>query len=360
MTSPRSIRAVRSAALLLVLALTLPLAACSEEPESLPTPTVTVDPEIAADKNAVPEPELPTVWPLTGVETKKVADRPALAVKIENSVAARPQSGLEHADVVWETIVEFQVSRFIAVYQSQIPDAVGPVRSARPIDLRVVPPLNGLFVFSGAQAGVVRLINGTSELQPISNNDGAAGLYRVGSRRAPHNVYGSLETVLKSADSKHSEAPTEQFAFALEADKAVAVLDGEDTSQLSLRMSSAANPSWRWDAKASAWMRSEGASPAMAASGQQLSATNVVVIQTKQFNSKFKAQAGVPVPDLELKGSGKALIATGGKTVTATWKKKDDASPLTLETNDGEPALLAPGNTWVELMPMPGGSYSTE
>lgn len=360
MTSSRSIRALRSAALVLVLGLTLPLAACSDEPEALPTPTVTVDPEVDADKDAVPEPELPTVWPLTGVEVKKVADRPALAVKIENTAAARPQSGLEDADVVWETIVEFQVSRFIAVYQSQIPGEVGPVRSVRPIDLRVVPPLNGLFVFSGAQAGVVRLINGASGLQPISNDDGAAGLYRVGSRRAPHNVYGSLETVLKSADSKHSEAPSEQFAFALEADKAVAVLDGKDTSLLKLTMSSASNPSWQWNAEESAWMRSERAGPAMAASGKQLSAANVVVIQAKEFNSRFKAQAGVPVPDLELEGSGKALIATGGKTVVATWEKKDDASPLTLVTKDGEPALLAPGNTWVELMPMPAGSYTTE
>src|SRR3954454_10568237 len=44
-------------------------------------------------------------WPLTGVPADAVADRPALAVKIENSIDSRPQTGLNTADVVWEEVV---------------------------------------------------------------------------------------------------------------------------------------------------------------------------------------------------------------------------------------------------------------
>lgn len=360
--SPRPSRvwARRATASVCVLALGLALGACSDDPEPIPTPTVTVEAPVESDKEQVPEPELPTTWALTGVESDKIVDRPAVAVKIENTVAARPQSGLEDADVVWETIVEFGVSRHIAVFHSNLPDEIGPIRSARPADLHVVSSLQGLFVFSGAQRGVLNLINKSKNLQAVSHDAGAAGLYRVSSRRAPHNVYGSLDEFVDQAKGDFTKAPAEQFAFAREPEQAAAIMDGTKTSKIALRLSDAARPNWEWNSKSSTWHRSEGSTPAMAASGDRLGATNVVLIEAKSFNSAFKAQGGAPVPDYKLKGKGTAVIATGGKTLEVVWKKKNDAAPLTLETADGEPAHLAPGNTWVELIPSVGGSYTLD
>lgn len=355
----RSRAAVRRAtAAVSILALGLTLSACSGEPEPIATPTVTVDSTVDPNKEQVPAPELPTTWPLTGVESDKTVDRPAVAVKIENTAAARPQSGLENADVVWETIVEFGVSRFIAVFHSDFPKEVGPVRSARPVDLRVASSLEGLFVFSGAQRGVLNLINNSSDLQAVSHDAGAAGLFRVNTRRAPHNVYGSLDAFVDQAKGKFTDSPPEQFSFAREADQAAAIADGKKTKNIALHLSPAARPQWDWHAKSSTWRRSEGGSPAQAASGDRLSATNVVVVEVETVNSAFKAQGGAPVPDNKLEGKGKAVIATGGKTLEVTWKKKNEAAPLTLVTADGEPADLAPGNTWVELVPSTTGSYT--
>ena len=352
----------RATAMIGVVGLALTMAACSSSPEPIPTPTVTVTPTIDSDKSAVPDPNMPTTWPLTGIEGGKGGDklvnRPAMSVKIENTSAARPQSGLENADVVWETIVEFDVSRFIAVYHSDLPDAIGPIRSARPMDVQVISPLDGLFVFSGAQGGINKLIAKTPGIQAMSQDAGSRGLYRLGTRSAPHNVYGTLKEIVGLANSKHSSSPEPQFVFARDAKTASTTLDGKKTSGIALRMSAASSPSWTWSAKSETWLRAEGSTPAMSAAGKQLAATNVVVIVVESFNSPFKAQGGAPVPDLRLKGKGKAVVASGGKSIEVKWSKKNIGSPLELTDKAGKPVELAPGNTWVELLPKATGTYT--
>ena len=123
-------------------------------------------------------------------------------------------------------------------------------------------------------------------------------------------------------------------------------------------MSAASSPSWVWNAKSATWLRSEGSAPAMSAAGKQLAATNVIVVEVESFNSPFKAQGGAPVPDLRLRGKGKAVVASGGKSIKVTWSKKDTGSPLELTDKAGKPVELAPGNTWVELMPKATGTYA--
>ncbi|MGO1318410.1 MAG: DUF3048 domain-containing protein, partial [Cellulomonadaceae bacterium] len=326
----RRIHHVRKlAALGASVALLIGIGGCGQDAPT-PTPTVTVDPDTDVDKSAVPDPELPATWPLTGVAADDIEERPAIAVKIENTAAARPQSGLEDADVVWETIVEFDVSRFVAVFHSRMPAEVGPVRSTRPMDVPIASPLHPLFVFSGGQRGILDLVD-ASDMQVISHDAGAAGLHRISSRRAPHNVYADLPTILGSADDAHRASPPAQFAFALEAAQASAVLTGSDAASVSLDMSSAARPSWAWDAGSGTWLRSESASPALAASGAQLAATNVVVLDVESYDSGYDAQGGAPVPALSLSdSSGEGIVASGGRAVAVTWSKGADADPIVL------------------------------
>jgi len=356
-TSHRRARAhgLRSLGLLGALALTL-TAACSSSPE-VPAP-VTQAPVITPSKQPVPTPSLPPTWPLTGVQADDLVERPALAVKVENTSAARPQSGLEQADVVWETIVEFQVSRFIAVFHSQVPEAVGPIRSVRPMDPLVVAPTKGLLAFSGGQGGIVALAR-QSGVQVLSNDEGVAGMYRTRDRAAPHNVYGDMTTLWGLANESHSASPPEQFLFATSAEDSAAVAGGSPATTLSFRLSSASNPSWTWDEATGTWLRSEGSSPATARSGKRLSAVNVVSVVANHPNTSFPAQGGARVPTYDLVGSGEGTIATGGKVVAVTWKKEAQDAPLRLFLPDGSDALLAPGNTWVELVPRGKGSLST-
>jgi hypothetical protein len=336
----------------LAVAAALLLAGCSG---AGPAPdATTMAPTLDPAKAAPPEPVVPPRWPLTGVAAE-VAPRPALAVKIENTSAARPQSGLEQADVVWETIVEFEVSRFVAVWHSQAPEEIGPIRSVRPMDPAIVSPLNGLLTFSGGQPGILALA-AASPVQVISHDAGAEGLYRMRGRSAPHNVYADPAALWAQADAEHQAAPAEQFAFARSPEQATPVLAGTPASTLAFDLSSQAKPSWTWSG--TVWERSEGSTPAVAASGARLSATNVVSITAQHPGTEFGAQNGAVVPTYVLEGTGEGVLATGGMTVPVTWKKDSRDAPMQLFTADGAPAQLAPGNTWVELVPQGTGSLT--
>ena len=351
-------RGTRSAVAAVLAGLALAVAGCSspqESPQESPAP-VTQGPTIAPNKAPAPVPVVPPTWPLTGVAGEP-AMRPSLAVKIENTAVARPQTGLDQADVVWETIVEFDVSRFIAVYHSQVPAEVGPIRSVRPMDPVILAPMHGLLAFSGGQPGILDLV-AASGVQMISHDAGAPGMYRVKDRAAPHNVYGTPTTFWGQADADHQASPGEQFTFARSADRAAAVAAGTPAGTLAFQLSPASSPTWTWDGGSGTWLRSEGASPATARSGARLSAVNVVSITADHPNTAFAAQGGAPVPTYTLVGSGDGVIATGGKTLPVRWQKDSDAAPMRLFTVDGKPADLAPGNTWVELVPAGKGSLT--
>ena len=102
----------------------------------------------AGSDNAVID--TPATWSLTGLAGPDDAQwKPIVVVKVENNSLVRPQTGLESADLIFEELVEGGASRFAAVFQSNIPDEVGPVRSVRHVDVSLAAPIADVFVFSG-------------------------------------------------------------------------------------------------------------------------------------------------------------------------------------------------------------------
>ncbi|MEV7973613.1 DUF3048 domain-containing protein [Cellulomonas sp. NPDC089187] len=343
----------RSAGVVLGTCVALLLAACAT---GSPDPAVSTAPAtIEPNKGAVPDPDLPAVWPLTG-EQGTIEDRAALAVKIENTAVARPQSGLNQADVVWETIVEFEVSRLVAVYHSQVPEEIGPIRSVRPMDTAITSPLNGLLAFSGGQAGILQMVE-ASPVQALSHDAGIDGMYRKKGRSAPHNVYATPTALWSQADPEHQSSPERQFAVARTAEAATATQIGAPATRMDFDLSGQSKPSWVWNGEV--WQRWEGSSEAMdAADNTQVHADNVVAIVAAHPNTGFAAQGGAPVPTYTLVGTGTGTLATGGKTVDVTWQKDSETAPLRLLLPDGTEAQLAPGNTWVELVPAETGTMT--
>src|SRR5215212_10473130 len=181
-------------------------------------------------------------------------DRPALAVKIENSVEARPQTGLNAADLVWEEVVEGGITRYLAVYHSELPAEIGPVRSVRPMDAAIAAPLKGLFAFSGGQPDFVAAVDAAG-LQVLSFDAGAPGFYRVGTRNAPHNVYADTRVMAGLADAEHRAAPLEQFEVASAGRQPTAVAAGTPASVVGVRLSNISSPRWKWRESAGAWLR---------------------------------------------------------------------------------------------------------
>ncbi|MEU2351344.1 DUF3048 domain-containing protein, partial [Modestobacter sp. NPDC013298] len=286
------------------------LTGCSgddEQPAAAPRTT-----SAAPTPTPTPPPPPPPTWPLTGLTassaTGDVTERPALAIKVENSVDARPQTGLDAADVVWEQVVEGGITRFVAVYQSTLPPQIGPVRSVRPMDPAIAAPLHGLLAFSGGVPAYVQAARDAG-LQVVSQDSGAAGFSRVSTRKAPHNVYADPTVLVGQADDAHKASPQPQFEFGQPPTA------GTPATRLDLTMSGVSHPRWTWNGQA--WLRAEGQQPAVTADGRQLAATNVVVLRVDVVQTTARDPAGNPVPETQMVGSGAATVAVGGTTVEA-------------------------------------------
>ncbi len=182
--------------LLLVGVLGASLAGCSRPEPRIVSLWPRVDKE-----RVVPRPPEPPRWPLTGLDAPSadIVKRRVISVKIENSPQARPQTNLQLADVVYESVTEGGITRFNALFHSQEPDKVGPVRSARLSDLYIVPQYHALFVFSGASSSVNARVRATT-IENLSQDAGISYPYfRSRDRKAPHNLYVVLAKVREEA-----------------------------------------------------------------------------------------------------------------------------------------------------------------
>jgi hypothetical protein len=260
--------------------------------------------------------------------------------------------------MVWEEVVEGGITRFVAVYQSTLPPEIGPVRSVRPMDPAIAGPLHGLIAFSGGQRQYIDALAGAG-LQVLSQDAGAGGFYRVTTRRAPHNVHATPQALLDQADPAHRAGPPPQFLIAGPGEQPTAAVAGAPAATVQLTLSGLSNPSWTWNPPDGTWLRTEGAARAVEAGGAQLRAANVVVLRVDVVNTSARDPADNPVPETLLVGSGEALVATGGRTVAAIWSKASVADPVVLAGPDGMPLRLAPGTTWVELVPNRTGAVTT-
>jgi len=308
----------------------------------------TPEPTATATATPTPTPEVTPVAvqlaPLTG-KTIAAGSLPnaSIAAKIDNHSAARPQISLQHTDIVFEELVEGGLTRYVAVWQSKVPKELGPVRSIRPMDPDIVSPLGGIIAYSGGQQRFVDQMKATKVYNAVHGQaDTASTFFRSTSKSAPHNVIVKAQDVINQ--HKDIAAPVQQFNYANYVTPNTAKVKGTPTLGISMAFSEASPRSWKWDAGKKAWLRSQDGGKDMDNSGNQLQATNVVVI-------KVPITTGLGVPKTELIGSGDALVATSGATVSAKWSKESATSVIKIVDGAGQPILLEPGNTWVELLP---------
>ena len=285
------------------------------------------------------------VYPLTGlpVTDPAAAERPALVVKIDNNKAARPQSGLNEADIVFEEIVEVQ-TRFAAVFHSTGSDPVGPIRSGRTQDIDLLGSFDRpLFVWSGGNRNVTRAIE-ESDLVDLSAqknvNYQGGGFFRYDQRRSPHNLYAQT-SMLWTLAPDDAAPPPQQFEYLAKGDEAT----GEPASGAAGDMDGL-SITWTHDPATGLYARTSAGEPHLdAISGGQVTTANVVVMEVVYRPSPADARS----PEAQTIGSGNALVFTGGKVVVGTWTRTDRLSPVVLTDAAGEPIRLTPGRTWVEL-----------
>ncbi|MER5528461.1 DUF3048 domain-containing protein [Streptomyces sp. NPDC002677] len=261
-----------------------------------------------------------------------------LAVKIDNVAAGRPQTGLDSADVVYAEQVEGGLSRLMAVYATKLPEAVGPVRSARESDLELLREFDRpTLAFSGAQRKLLPLID-RAPLRPESPDAASDAYYRGSDKPAPHNLYVRPAKLMAGAPGK--AALTTGFRYG------PAPAGGTVTATRTVRYP-AARFTFTWSAGEKRWLVSMDGTPARTTAGKRVAAATVVVQHVRIRTSRYHDVLGNYTPFTETVGSGNAEVLRDGRSFGATWTRQEAGDGTTFTGADGSPVDFADGQVWV-------------
>ena len=297
--------------------------------------------------------------PFTGLELSPELwlkrPRRVIAFKVDNNLNARPQSGLQEADTVMEILVEGGMTRFLAFYLDRASSYVGPIRSARPTDPNLVRPFGGILVVSGATAGLIPAIRdlGVPVLEEVS----APTMFRIGNRKAPHNLYADTELVREYIDNK---------GFLFNQDVNPLYNFGNDQSnwtpgagRVTIKYSDFTTVIWKLDKDQYSRFIVDGYSPEEDAVAHNfitrdgytdiLKAPTVVVIQGPLYNDEVTT-----LPSVLTVGVGPVTIFSGGRYIEGTWRRNDITDPFEFLDANQDQIEVPPSKQWIHILPLNG------
>lgn len=311
----------------------------------VPVPTTILENAVPVWEPFEPRPALIGLAALTGEAVDQdIANRSIVAAKIDNYVRARPQWGLDQADVIFEENVE-GVTRFVALFQTQLPDRVGPIRSARTGDLDILASMNRpILGWSGGNRGVTNwvdsaarsgvLVDFTAQKNPCYN--------RSSSRSAPHNLQLNPTCARENAPTA---GPARQL-WGIGASWTVPADLGAVPSPTFNVPMDGVSVDWAWDADSQKYLRSQNGNRHLAASGNQIAVDNVIEMFVFHAVSPVDARSPNPVTI----GSGPATVHRDGIRIPATWARNSAYESFALIDANNEAILLDTGSTFVELV----------
>ena len=342
-------------------ALGLILTACSPD-DSAETTTSTSSTTVATSVSTTTVPPSTTTTttlrkdlsPINGlpVEDPGSIDRRVLAIKIDNHFNARPQSGIDGADMVIELMVE-GITRFLTLWHQSDSDYLGPMRSARPTDPTLLQAFNEpTFAISGAQNWVQAVIRSTGvhligEVRPET--------FRISGRQAPHNLYVNTVLLREHADSLgYPDVPPDGPIW--------------DFGPMPLRLDSVSSVvinfsgnrvRWTWDGAARTWLRSIGSGPSrwrdQDGETGQIAFPVLVALSVRQDTAyPPEGFGGTAVPTSVTIGSGKAFVFAEGKVIEGRWRRAAETDWFLLTDPNGEIIMVPPGQVWISLVPTDG------
>jgi hypothetical protein len=345
--------------ILAVLLVALVLAACGGNDATTTTVPVTSLPEVttsstqagttttASSTTTTTTTTLPPS-PLNGMGVADLAtlDRRVVAIKIDNHPDARPQSGIEQADAVYELLVEGGLTRFIALFHSSDTEYLGPVRSGRPTDPTLIKFLGAPLQISGAQPWVVSLINSYG-VKLLGDNGNTT--FRISSRHSPHNLYGSTILMREEADRRGypDDPPPPMFDFG---DPTPGTTPATD---ITLDWSNAPVVRWEWDG--TQYLRFNAGTPHnwVTKDGveSQIAVDTLVVLEARRYTASSKDGSGSAVPAEDTVGEGAAYVFYDGVVVEGRWQRDSIDERFELSLPDGTPIVVPAGRIWISVFP---------
>ncbi len=293
-------------------------------------------------------PPMPIYSTLSGLQITdpNLNKKPVTAVMIENSIDARPQSGLADAGVVFEAQAEGGVTRFMALYQDTAPNNIGPVRSARPYYVQWALGFDAAYAHVGGSPDALSDITAwhAKDMNQFYNGD---YYHRVSTRPSPHNVYTSIGTLNALENKKGFGSMFTGFPRSVKETPSAQ----PTANSIDFAISSATyNPHYDYDNAANAYKRSEGgAVQTDANSGQQLEPKVVIAIVVPLSRGALDA-SGAYYSDYNVLGTGTAYIFQNGIVTAGQWHKNDNASQITFTDATGIAIPLNRGQTWISAV----------
>lgn len=278
---------------------------------------------------------------LTGEEVanEEATKQQVTAIMLENSPAARPQSGLKAAGVVYEAVAEGGITRFVCLYQQSKPDLIGPVRSLRPYYVDWIAPYDAAIAHvGGSKKALDEVRNGS--YKDIDQFFNAGTYWRSNDRYAPHNVYTNFER-LDALNNAKGYTSSDFTGFSRKADEPS---KQPNATSISVNVSSGTyNSSYAYDTESNSYRRSQGGAPHLDREAGQISPKTVVIIKVaakKAFEDGWRVQ-------METTGSGQAYIFQDGTVKEATWHKPEKRTQLAFKDAEGNDVALNIGQTWI-------------
>lgn len=281
------------------------------------------------------------VSPFSGLPISQNYYKRAVAASIENSPAARPQSGLREAEIVYEFMLEGGITRFLAIFWPEVPDKIGPIRSARPALVKTAQAYDALFLHAGASPHGFALlaVNDILHLDQIYKSQ---YYWRSSKRSAPHNLYSGEEPLKEYlADLAEKEYP-EQFNFLT----ASVLSDFEKAENISIDYWGSYEVLYEYNSLENNYLRflNNKDNPHLVESGEQLKAKNIIV---QHAITSTKDDQGRQ--DIDLKSGGKMQLFRDGLVITGSWENND--GEITYLDAAGDEIEINPGQTWIQVVP---------
>ena len=273
-----------------------------------------------------------------------------LGIKNDNNVNARPQSGPQDADAVFEVLVEGGMTRFINIFYQSDSVYHGPIRSARPTDPTVLRPLGGVLVASGATGGLIPEI---VDMGVPVITDRRPDYFRISSRNAPHNLYADtskLKSTSISRGYKKTSNPQPLFPWG---DPSLS--NWSSNNYLTLTFSGYTSTTWTWNG--SQYIRSyydayknqktDNVHYWADQNGNtgQISTDTVIALFCEPYIHPLQ------LPSVKTVGEGRAIILHGGKLLDAKWKRGSNLDPFHIVDSNNNILYVPKGKVWISLVP---------
>jgi hypothetical protein len=327
-------------------------------PASTPTPTKTPVSANILEPTPTYTPVAPSPTPersyehcpLTGLEMADptLAMRRPLDIKIDNYPGSRPPSGIDQADVVFEHFAEGAITRFSAVFLCQDAEHVGPVRSARLIDVEhIVDMFDGVLVHYGAANRVLPMIR-EAGFPDMDGYFGAAGFFNAPGRVSPFNKYCGTPALWQAVEEHGWQRPADRPGFPF----SESVESDAQVSQIRVLYAPQTRARWDYDAERGLYLRYAEDQPHVEEStGEQLTAVNLVVVQATHTVTDIDEGYGSFSVRIDLLGEGPAKVFRDGVALEGGWVREGEMDMISFLDEEGSSIPFKPGNIWIQVVP---------